>query len=199
MNVNVLFTGGVTPELAAQFHTVCTEIARAKVTQLSVHIASRGGDVSSGLAMYNALKLLPCKVRTVNLGQCGSIAATLYMAGEVRQAMAASSFFLHAACYIEGPMKGMVSPTTNLILAPFRDTLCWDRERLDCYFTSPDEKYLTPAEAAEIGMVTDLAVPAPWARDELSVVLNPHGSEVPGMELFIARLHARAKAGRAKA
>ena len=96
-------------------------------------------------------------------------------------------------------MKGMVSPTTNLILAPFRDTLCWDQERLDCYFTSPDEKYLTPAEAAAIGMVTDLAVPAPWARDELSVVLNPHGSEVPGLELFIARLHAPAKAGRAKA
>ena len=196
MNVNILFTGGVTPELAAQFHAVCAEVARAKVTQLSVYIASRGGDVTSGLAMYNALKLLPCKVRTVNLGQCGSIAATLYMAGAVRQAMPDSSFFLHAACYIEGPLKGMVSPTTNLILAPFRDTLCWDRERLDCYFTSPDEKYLTTAEAAAIGMVTDLAAPDPWARNEFSVVLNPHGSEVPGMELFIARLHAPAKRGK---
>ena len=199
MNINILFTGGVTPELAAQFHTVCTEVARAKVTQLSVHIASRGGDVTSGLAMYNALKLLPCKIRTVNLGQCGSIAATLYMAGEVRQTMPASSFFLHAACYIEGPMKGHVSPTTALILAPFRDTLCWDRERLDGYFTSPDEKYLTPAEAAAIGIVTDLSEPAPWARSDLSVVLNPHGSEVPGLELFIARLHARAKPVKARA
>jgi Clp protease len=199
MNINILFTGGITPELAAQFHTVCAEVARAKVSQVSVYIASRGGDVSSGLAMYNALKLLPCKVRTVNLGQCGSIAATLYMAGDVRQAMPASSFFLHAACYIEGPLKGQVSPTTALILAPFRGTLCWDKERLDCYFTSPDEKYLTPAEAADIGMVTDLAGPAPWKPGDLSVVLNPHGSEVPGMELFIARLHGAKKPVKARA
>ena len=199
MNINILFTGGVTPELAAQFHTVCTEVARAKVSQVTIYIASRGGDVSSGLAMYNALRLLPCKVRTVNLGQCGSIAATLYMAGAVRQAMPASSFFLHAACYIEGPMKGTVSPTTALILAPFRDTLCWDQERLDCYFTSPDEKNLTPAEAAAIGMVTDLAEPAPWSRDELSVVLNPHGSEAPGLDAFVARLHGAKKPVKARA
>jgi Clp protease len=198
MNINILFTGGVTPELAAQFHTVCTEVARSSASQLSVHIASRGGDVNSGMAMYNALKLLPCKVRTINMGQCGSIAATLYMAGAVRQVMPGANFFLHAACYIEGPLKGQVSPSTGLIVAPFRDDLCWGQERLDCYFASPDEKYLSADEAAAISMVTDLTPPAPWAKDDLSIVLNPHGSEVPGMERFIARLHGAAKAGRAK-
>jgi hypothetical protein len=193
MNINILFTGGITPELAAQFHQVCAEVARAKVTQVTVYIASRGGDVASGLAMYNAMRLVPCKIRTVNMGQCGSIAATVYLAGEVRQAMAASNFFLHAASYVEGPMKGMVAPNTALILAPFRDGLCWDQQRLDCYFSSPDEKYLTREEAQGIGMVTDLDEPAPWGSDELSVVLNPHGSEVPGLDSFIARLHSKTK------
>jgi Clp protease len=191
MNVNILLTGGITPELAAQMHTICTEVARARVAQVSVHIASRGGDVTSGVAIYNALRLLSCKVRTVNIANCGSIAATIYLAGEVRQAMAASNFFLHAACYVEGPLKGQVSPNTALILAPYRDGLCWDQERLDCYFTSPDEKYLTRAEAAEIGMVTDPADPEPWSQADLGVVLNPHGSEVPGLATFIERLHAK--------
>ncbi len=191
MNVNILFTCGVTPELAAQFHTVCAEIARAKVSQVSVHIASRGGDVTAGLAMYNALRLLPCKVRTVNIANCGSVAATIYLAGQVRQAMPGSNFFLHAACFVEGPLKGQVSPNTALMLAPFQRDLCWNREQLDCYFTVPEEKYLTRSEAAQFGMVTDPSDPSPWSKADLGVVLDPRGSEVPGLDRFIERLHAK--------
>jgi hypothetical protein len=191
MNVNILFTCGVTPELAAQFHTVCAEIARARVRQVSVHIASRGGDVTAGLAIYNVLRLLPCKVRTVNIANCGSIAATIYLAGQVRQAMPNSNFFLHAACFVEGPLKGQVSPNTALMLAPFRDGLCWDQPQLDCYFTSPEEKYLSRSEAAKTGMVTDPADPAPWDHSDVSVVLDPQGSQVPGLAEFVTRLRAK--------
>ena len=192
MNVNILFTSGVTPGLATQFHSICAEVARAKVSQVSVYIASRGGDVTAGLAIYNVLRLLPCKVRTVNMSNCGSISATIYLAGDVRQAMPTSNFFLHAACFVEGPLKGQVSPNTALMLAPFRDGLCWDQGQLDCYFTSPDEKYLNRAEAAKAGMVTDPADPAPWDRRDVTVVLDPNGSVVPGLSEFIARLRAKA-------
>ncbi|MDE2596628.1 MAG: ATP-dependent Clp protease proteolytic subunit [Sphingomonadales bacterium] len=192
MNVTISFTGGVTPELAAQFQTVCAEVAQAKVGQLTVLMASRGGDVTSGLAMFNTLRMMPCRVRTVNMGQCGSIAATIYLAGSARQAMPTANFFLHAASYVEGAEAGKVSPNTALILAPFRDLLGWDQARLDKHFSSPVETYLTVGEAAELGMVTDLTQPA-WPQGELAAVLNPHGAEAPRLDAFIARLHKKAR------
>lgn len=193
MNVSIAFTGGVTPELAAQFQTVCAEVAQVAVGRLSVLIGSRGGDVTSGLAMFNTLRLMPCPVRTVNMGQCGSIAATVYLAGSVRQAMPTSNFLLHAATYVEGADAGKVSPNTALILAPFRDSLGWGQDRLDRHFSSAAETYLSLAEAAELGVVTDPAVPD-WPSDELTAVLSPHGSAAPMIERFIERLHQRAKA-----
>jgi ATP-dependent protease ClpP protease subunit len=195
----VCITGGITPELATQFQTVCGEIARVKVKRLTVLLASRGGDVVSGLAIYNAMRLLTCPIRVINMGQVGSIAATIYTAGHERLAMPGTNFFLHAAWFVEGAKAGTMSPNTALILAPFRDVLGWVQDRLDRYFTSTEEIYLSIADAAEIGLVTDVTPPGPISKDELSVALNPHGKEAPQMELFIADLRRRAKAVKTKA
>lgn len=198
MNVSVFITGGITPEVATQFHTVCGEIARLKIKRLTLFLSSRGGDVVSGLAIYNAIRLLACPVRIVNMGQVGSIAATIYTAGHERLAMPGSNFFLHAAWFVEGAKAGQMSPNTALILAPFRDVLGWVQERLDRFFSSPEEIYLTIAEAAEIGLMTGTAAPGPIGADELSIALNPHGKEAPQMELFIADLRKAAKPVKAR-
>lgn len=190
--VSIIFTGGVTPELAAQFQTVCAEVAGTDVSRLSIMIGSRGGDVTSGLAIYNTLRLMRCPVRTVNMGQCGSIAATVYLAGSVRQSMPAASFLLHAATYIEGPDKGKVAPNTGLILAPFRDQLDWGQDLLDRHFTSAAETYLSNVEAKALGIITDSALPN-WSEEELAVVLNPHGNADAAIDRFIDRLHSRAR------
>jgi ATP-dependent protease ClpP protease subunit len=198
LNITIFVTGGITPELATQFQTVCGEIARVKCSRLTVMLASRGGDVVSGLAMYNSLRLLSCPVRMVNMGQVGSIAATIYTAGHQRMAMPGANFFLHAAWFVEGAKAGTISPNTALILAPFRDVLGWVQERLDRFFTSTEEIYLSIAEAEEIGLLNDATPPGPLAADELSIALNAHGKEAPQMDLFSADLRARAKRGKAK-
>ena len=198
MNITICITGGITPELAAQFQTVCGEIARARVSRLTVKIASRGGDVVSGLAMYNSLRLLSCPIRMVNMGQVGSIAATIFTAGHERLAMPGANFFLHAAWFVEGAKAGTISPNTALILAPFRDVLGWAAALIDRFFTSTEEIYLSIEQAAEIGLVTDVTPPEPWAADALSIALNPHGEEAPRLDAFIAALHRAAKPKKAR-
>jgi ATP-dependent protease ClpP protease subunit len=199
MNITIFITGGITPELAAQFQTVCGEIARHKIKRLTVLLSSRGGDIASGLAIYNSIRLLTCPVRIINMGQVGSIAATIFTAGNERLAMPGSNFFLHAAWFVEGAKAGQMSPNTALILAPFRDVLGWAAERLDRFFTSTEEIYLSIAEAAAISLVTDTAAPEALGAEELSVALNPHGKEAPQMDLFIADLRKAAKPVKAKA
>ena len=62
---------------------------------LTININSTGGSVSEGIAAYNIIKQLPCKVVTHNLGEVSSAAILLYMAGNIRTASDISKFLIH--------------------------------------------------------------------------------------------------------
>lgn len=188
MNASIMFTGSVTANLAMQVQQVCAEVVEARSGRLTVYLSSRGGDITAGMAIYNTLQLLPCPLRTINIGQCGSIAATVFLAGGDRIAMPASNFFLHAAYYVEGEKTGQVSPNTPLIAAPYRNLPGWNQERLDRYFATTAEAYLNAREALELGLATVIASPH-LAPDEPLVVLDPESREIPRFDAFLARLH----------
>ncbi|MBS0481841.1 MAG: ATP-dependent Clp protease proteolytic subunit [Proteobacteria bacterium] len=187
MNASIMFTGSVTANLAMQIQTVCAEVVRARAAGLTLFLSSRGGDITAGMAIYNTLRLLPCPLRMVNVGQCGSIASTMFLAGQDRIALPASNFFLHAAYYVEGEKTGQVSPNTSLIAAPYRDLPGWGQERLDHYFSSTTEAYLSATEALDLGIVTQIATPR-LEPDDPVIVLDPESREVPRLDAFVARL-----------
>lgn len=56
---------------------------------------SAGGIVSSGVAAFNQLKALPINITTYNIGNVGSIATLLFLAGNTRIAVPNSTFFFH--------------------------------------------------------------------------------------------------------
>ena len=62
---------------------------------LIININSMGGNVSDGIAIYNFLKQLKCKIVTNNLGDVSSAAILLYMAGNIRTASDVSKFMFH--------------------------------------------------------------------------------------------------------
>lgn len=62
---------------------------------LTININSTGGNVSSGIAIFNIVKKLSCNVVTHNLGEVSSAAILLYMAGKTRTAADISKFIIH--------------------------------------------------------------------------------------------------------
>ena len=69
--------------------------AVAGCKHVTVNINSVGGDVYVGLAIHNALKSLPCKVRTVIQGVAASAASIIFCAGDEREVFNGSLFMVH--------------------------------------------------------------------------------------------------------
>lgn len=67
------------------------------VDEIQVFINSYGGDVSEGLAIYNALKRHSAKVKTVVDGFACSIASVIFMAGDERIMNDSSLLMVHNA------------------------------------------------------------------------------------------------------
>jgi ATP-dependent Clp protease protease subunit len=68
---------------------------KAGVRQYIILMSSMGGDVLSGLLVYNYLKGLPIEVTTFNVGNVDSSAAIVFCAGSRRYAVPEARFLIH--------------------------------------------------------------------------------------------------------
>jgi ATP-dependent Clp endopeptidase proteolytic subunit ClpP len=79
--------------------------ASANADELIVHIHSRGGDVTEGFAIHDALLNSGKKITTINDGLCASIATVIFLAGTTRKAISNGEFMIHNP-WGYGPFKG---------------------------------------------------------------------------------------------
>lgn len=75
-----------------------------KMSQLSeepieIYISSPGGSVSSGLAIYDAIRACPCDVHMVASGEIMSMGFIIYLAGDKRIAAPHTRFMMHSISY----------------------------------------------------------------------------------------------------
>ena len=63
--------------------------------EITIYINSPGGEVSSGLALYDVMKGLSCPVKTVCMGTAASMAALLFVAGSQREMLPHSRLMIH--------------------------------------------------------------------------------------------------------
>lgn len=63
--------------------------------EVTVNINSIGGDLFQGLAIHNALRALPCKVKTVVQGIAASAASIIFCAGDERLVYPGSILMIH--------------------------------------------------------------------------------------------------------
>ena len=54
-------------------------------TPITLYINSPGGEVQSGLALYDVMQAVSCPIRTVCLGMAASMGALLFIAGDERE------------------------------------------------------------------------------------------------------------------
>ncbi len=72
---------------------------------ITLYINSPGGEVQSGLALYDVMRAVSCPIRTVCLGMAASMAALLFIAGSRREMLPHSRIMIHDPL-IAGGMGG---------------------------------------------------------------------------------------------
>ncbi len=114
LNDRIIFLGGgiddsVANLIIAQLLFLSNEDSEADV---HFYINSPGGSVTAGLAIYDTMRFLRCKVATYCIGQAASMGAVLFAGGEPgkRYMLSNSRILLHQPL-ISGIMEG---PATDL-------------------------------------------------------------------------------------
>lgn len=75
--------------------------------EITLYINSPGGEVSSGLAVYDYMKMMRAPIRTVCIGTAASMAAILFLAGDKREMLPHSQLMIHDPAPGGGSMQGM--------------------------------------------------------------------------------------------
>lgn len=140
--------------------------------ELTLCISSAGGDVTSGVGLFNFLQLLPIKVHTHASGVCNSIAATIFLVGEKRTASPLSAFTTHQSTFVEGPLIGQRAPNTDLIAQPFKTVAKWSDQDIRNRFGANDFNF-SAKKARELGVVTDIIPLTMLATDTIQNVNVP--------------------------
>lgn len=94
--------------------------------EITIYINSPGGEVSSGLALYDVMKAIRCPIRTVCVGLAASMGAILFAAGDQREMLAHSRVMIHdpliagngikgSATYLDAQVKDLMN--TRAIIA----------------------------------------------------------------------------------
>ena len=63
--------------------------------EITMYINSPGGEVTSGLALYDVMRAVSCPIRTVCLGTAASMAAVLFAAGDRRDILPHGQVMIH--------------------------------------------------------------------------------------------------------
>ena len=97
-DIKISFTGSVNEENVRAFITEIRNLVEKNpnATSLTIYISSPGGSVDIAVELFNFLKLLDCKVRTVNMSCVNSAAIIIFASGTERIGLPCSSFYVHS-------------------------------------------------------------------------------------------------------
>lgn len=65
------------------------------VAEITLYVNSPGGEVTSGLALYDVMQGISCPIRTICTGIAASMASVLFTAGDTREMLRHSRLMLH--------------------------------------------------------------------------------------------------------
>ena len=133
--------------------------------EISFYINSPGGEVLSGLAVYDTIKLISSPVRTGCTGMAASMGAILFLAGDKREILPNSQIMIHDPAPGGGSMAGMkpeameetlsyLKQVQNTIIDIISSTtkqpkkVVLSKTRKDTYFSAE--------EAVKFGLATDI-------------------------------------------
>lgn len=162
-NRMIFIDGVITDEMASDITKQLLYLSSVSSEDITLVINSPGGSVTAGLAIYDAMKGVPCDVSTICLGMAASMSAFLLAAGTKgkRCATPNSEVMIHQVMggasgqavdvQIAAHRIGRMKDTLNRMLADFSGQPL-ERIRID----TDRDHFMTAEEAAAYGMVDQI-------------------------------------------
>lgn len=99
-NREIFLTGEVNAKSSDELIKQLMYLEREDNTQeVTLYINSNGGEVMSGLAVYDYMSLMKSPLRTVCIGTAASMGAILFLAGERREMLPHTRLMIHDPSY----------------------------------------------------------------------------------------------------
>ncbi len=162
----VFLTDEITPhttnEVIKQLMHLQKEDVNAEIT---VFINSPGGEVSSGMGLYDYMSLIKCPICTVCLGTAASMAAILFLAGNKRQMLSHTRLMIHDPSYGNADMSGKKPHEIQHELDKLNETKEIIAEIIanktgksidEVYKVSAFDTYFSAEEALKWGLATEI-------------------------------------------
>ena len=132
---------------------------------VTMYINSPGGEVVSGLAVYDFIKVMKSPVNTVCMGSAASMGAILFLAGKERSMLKNSEIMIHDPSFSVGNISGKKPLEIQERLDQLMDT----REKLaeiiaertgmtkrQVYQKTEKDSYLNAEESVKYGIATKI-------------------------------------------
>lgn len=133
--------------------------------EITLYINSPGGDVVSGLALYDYIKIMQRTVNTVCTGTAASMGAILFLAGEKRSMLPHTRLMIHDPSFGNGDFSGQKPHEIQRHLDKLnesRSTLAQiisektGKTLEEIYTVTADDTYYNVEEAIAFGLATDI-------------------------------------------
>ncbi|MBQ8904691.1 MAG: ATP-dependent Clp protease proteolytic subunit [Oscillospiraceae bacterium] len=133
--------------------------------EITLYINSPGGDVMSGIAVYDFIRLMKSPVKTVCIGTAASMGAILFLAGETRQMLPHTRVMIHDPSYGRNDIGGRkpheiqreldsLNRTRTVLAEIIAERAGKDIEEI--YKLTADDSYFYAEEAVEFGLATEI-------------------------------------------
>lgn len=134
-------------------------------SEVTIYINSPGGEVISGLAVYDYIGMMKAPVITVCIGTAASMGAILFLAGAKRQMLPHTRLMIHDPSYSHNDIGGRKSHEIQHELDKLNET----REALariisektgrsidEIYKVTADDTFYSAQEAIDFGLATEI-------------------------------------------
>ena len=161
----VFLVGEITPDTSNNLIQKLMYLDSKDLGEITIYINSPGGEVISGLAVYDYIKIMKSPVRTVTIGDAASMGAIIFLAGEKREMLPHTRILIHDPSYghldVSGKKPHEIQRGVDS-LNKVRETLAeiisekTSKSLDEIYGITAEDNYFTAEEAIDFGLATNI-------------------------------------------
>lgn len=162
----IFLTDEVSPDTSVQLIKELMVLEKLDPTkEVTLYINSPGGEVISGMAVYDYIQMMKAPVKTVCIGTAASMGAMLFLAGDKREMLPHTRLMIHDPAYGGGNMAGKkphelqqyvekLKQTQDIIVDIIAEKTGKSKEEVR--ETTKEDAYFNVTEAMEYGLATGI-------------------------------------------
>lgn len=161
----LFLVGEINSDTASKLIQKLMYLDQNDLEEITLYINSPGGEVMSGLAVYDYIKIMKSPVRTVTIGDAASMGAIIFLAGEKREMLPHTRILIHDPSYghldVSGKKPHEIQRGVDS-LNKIRETLAeiisekTNKSLDEIYGITAEDNYFTAEEAINFGLATGI-------------------------------------------